>query len=143
MTPFALDSRLAADTLCVGQLDLCEVRLMNDRRFRWAILVPRRPRLCEIYELSRADRALLAEETALAAETLARLAGADKMNVGALGNEVRQLHIHVVARKVGDAAWPGPVWGAGAREPYPAGDGETFAVALAKALGLSANANAL
>ena len=143
MSGFALNPRLAADTFPVGLLDLCEVRAMNDRRFPWLILVPRRADLCELYELSRADRALLIEEIAETSEALKRLTGADKMNVAALGNEVRQLHIHVIARRIGDAAWPGPVWGKGVRDSYAQGDGAAFARAVAKALRLHPNANAL
>ena len=129
MSGFALNPRLAADTFPVGLLDLCEVRAMNDRRFPWLILVPR--------------RALLIEEIAETSEALKRLTGADKMNVAALGNEVRQLHIHVIARRIGDAAWPGPVWGKGVRDSYAQGDGAAFARAVAKALRLHPNANAL
>ena len=110
---FALDPRLAADTLAIGELGLSRLMLMNDARYPWLILVPRREGLRELVDLDRVERAELIEEIALVSEFLRALPGVDKLNVGALGNVVAQLHIHVVGRRVGDAAWPGPVWGAG------------------------------
>lgn len=115
---FALDPRLAADTLLVGDLPLSRVLLMNDSRFPWLILVPRRGGLSEVHDLSRQERAALIEEAARAGEQLKNLTSATKINIGALGNIVSQLHVHVVARFEGDAAWPGPVWGAGKASPY-------------------------
>ncbi|WP_294538650.1 HIT domain-containing protein [uncultured Rhodoblastus sp.] len=115
---FRLDPRLAADTFPVGDFALCRVLLMNDSRFPWLILVPGGADLREIFDLAPRERAVLIEEAALAGERLKALAGADKINIGALGNLVPQLHIHVVARLAGDAAWPGPVWGAGKATPY-------------------------
>ena len=116
-TDFALDPRLAADTDPVGELPLCRVLLMNDARFRWLILVPRRAALAEIADLPADDRARLLEEAVQAGEALRATGEVDKLNIGALGNMVRQLHVHVVARRIGDAAWPGPVWGSGAALP--------------------------
>jgi diadenosine tetraphosphate (Ap4A) HIT family hydrolase len=119
---FILHDRLAADTVGLGDAPLSAVRLMNDRRYPWLILVPRRAGLREIHELAAADRALLIEEIALAGQGLQAAAGAAKINVGALGNLVPQLHVHVVARSPGDPAWPGPIWGHGRPEPYDAPD---------------------
>lgn len=118
---FRLDPRIAADTLAAADWPLTTVRLMNDRRFVWLILVPRRPGLAEIHDLSPADLALLGTETARASRVLATALRPDKINVGALGNMVRQLHVHVVARRTTDPAWPGPVWGSGAPLPYADG----------------------
>jgi diadenosine tetraphosphate (Ap4A) HIT family hydrolase len=115
---FALDPRLAADTLEVGELTLCRVLLMNDSRFPWLILVPRRDNLSEIHELSPEERARLIDEAAFAGERLKALTGAKKINTAALGNMVSQLHVHVIARFDDDAAWPGPVWGVGKAAPY-------------------------
>ena len=133
---FALDPSLAADTLTVGDLPLSRVLLMNDRRFPWLILVPRRAGLSEIHDLSRKERALMIEEAALAGEKLKNLTGAKKINTGALGNIVSQLHVHVIARSEGDAAWPGPVWGAGKAAPYSSEAAKERVRALASALGL-------
>ena len=122
MTEFVLDPRLATDTAPLARLRLCEMRLMDDARFPWIVLVPMRAGATEIFDLEADDRAALIEEVAAASESLKRAVGAAKVNVGALGNIVRQLHIHVVARFEGDAAWPGPVWGFGARVPYAASE---------------------
>ena len=116
---FLLDPRLAADTLPVARLDLCELRLMNDERFAWLVLVPQRAGLVEIADLTPSERTLLWHEVERAGAALRAVAPCDKLNLGALGNIVRQLHVHVVARREGDAAWPGPVWGNGPAEPYP------------------------
>jgi diadenosine tetraphosphate (Ap4A) HIT family hydrolase len=110
---FALDPRLAADTRLVASLPLCDVLLMNDARYPWLILVPRRAGLVEIADLRDDEQAMLWQEVNRAAAALRAVAPCDKLNLGALGNIVRQLHVHVVARVEGDAAWPGPVWGNG------------------------------
>lgn len=115
---FALDSRLQNDTLHVASLTLCEVLLMNDARFPWLVLVPRQPQRVEVCDLTQDDQALLWREVTQASQALRSLAPFDKLNLGALGNIVRQLHIHVVGRREGDAAWPGPVWGSGTAAPY-------------------------
>ena len=117
--PFALHPRLAADTLEIARLPLCRLLLMNDARFPWLILVPEREGVREIHELEAADRALLIEEIAQVSRALVDMVEPDKVNVGALGNVVPQLHVHVVARFRTDPAWPGPVWGHGTRTPYP------------------------
>lgn len=115
---FALDPRLAADTMVVTDLPLCRVCLMNDARFAWLILVPRRRDVTEIDQLTDADQAMLWSETTQAMGVLRTTASPDKLNIGALGNIVRQLHMHVVARREGDTAWPGPVWGSDTATPY-------------------------
>jgi len=115
---FQLDPRLAADTVPLAALQLCEVRLMDDARFAWLVLVPRRGGCVEITDLSADEQALLWQEVNRAGAALRAVAPCDKLNLGALGNIVRQLHVHVVARVHGDAAWPGPVWGSGAATRY-------------------------
>ncbi|WP_349370475.1 HIT family protein [Salinarimonas sp.] len=119
-TGFALDPRLAGDTRAVGDLALSSVLLMDDARFPWLILVPRRAGASELTDLSDADARSLMDEIRIATGVLSEIARPDKINVGALGNVVAQLHVHVVARFRSDPAWPGPVWGSGARTPYPA-----------------------
>lgn len=115
---FAVHERLRADTLEVLDLPLCRVLLMNDSRFPWVILVPRRTAAREIFDLSQPDREKLMREVVGCAAQLKVLTGAVKINVGALGNLVPQLHVHVVARRSDDEAWPGPVWGVGKAQPY-------------------------
>lgn len=115
---FHLHDRLQADTAPVAQLPLCRVLLMDNRVWPWLILVPAQPGLTEIHQLSREDQHRLMDEIALASRTLEVLFAPDKINVGALGNLVSQLHVHVIARSKGDPAWPGPVWGSGFAERY-------------------------
>jgi diadenosine tetraphosphate (Ap4A) HIT family hydrolase len=117
---FALHPRLQADTAFVTDWPLSRVLLMDDARFAWLVLVPRCAGARELFDLEAAERAALMEEIARVAVGLKRLTCCAKINIGMLGNLVGQLHIHVVARNPGDAAWPGPVWGSGAPEPYAA-----------------------
>jgi diadenosine tetraphosphate (Ap4A) HIT family hydrolase len=119
MSDFVLHPRLAADTLPVADLALCRVLLMNDSRFPWLILVPRLAGAREIVDLPPVDRWTLAEEIDLAANALRAHCPTDKLNIGAIGNIVEQLHVHIIARRKDDAAWPGVVWGHGAATPYP------------------------
>jgi len=106
-----LDPRLRQDTFPVGQLVLSDLLLMNDARYPWCILVPRVAHASEIFHLSTAQQTQWWQETSLVAQHLQQHFGADKMNVATLGNQVHQLHMHVIARNRGDAAWPAPVWG--------------------------------
>ena len=118
MDGFQLAPRLAADSVFLTDWPLCQLRLMDDARFPWLILVPRRDGLEEWTELSAEDSAVLSAEIAKAGRGLAQMLQPTKINVGALGNIVRQMHVHVIARFETDAAWPGPVWGQGTRIPY-------------------------
>ena len=131
---FALDPRLEADTAPVCDLALCRVLLMNDSRYPWLILVPQRDGLAEIDELAPDEAALLMREIVQATRAMRRFAGVEKVNVGALGNIVRQLHIHIVGRRAGDFAWPGPVWGAGAPSAYDPAELKVRLVGLADQL---------
>jgi diadenosine tetraphosphate (Ap4A) HIT family hydrolase len=115
---FVLDPRLQADTRHVASLMLCDVLLMNDARFPWLVLVPRRVGMVEICDLPADEHAVLWQEVNQVSGALRSIASFEKLNLGALGNIVRQLHVHVVGRREGDAAWPGPVWGSGRAEPY-------------------------
>jgi len=122
MMSINLDPRLQADTVEIIELDLSTVRLMNDRRFPWLILVPRLSDLVELTDLSPGDRYRLMDNIALCSAALRNVyPDTHKINTGALGNIVRQLHVHVIARRTTDAAWPNPVWGVGTAEPYEDG----------------------
>lgn len=116
--PFALHPQLEKDTVFVAELPLCRALLMNDSRFPWLILVPRREDVREIFELDAQDRQVLIEETTLASRCLDKIFKPKKINVAALGNMVPQLHMHVIARFEDDEAWPNPVWGRGAAVRY-------------------------
>ncbi|MBY0356334.1 MAG: HIT family protein [Rickettsiales bacterium] len=108
---FELDDLLSKDSLFVRDLPLCQVRLMNNALYPWLVLIPRRVDMVEITDLSQADRVTLLDEMAYVSQALQKHTGAYKMNVAALGNQVRQLHVHIIARHTSDAAWPRPVWG--------------------------------
>lgn len=115
---FKLHSRLQHDTFRIGQFTLCEVLLMNDARYPWVILVPKRENISEIYQLDNKDQQQLMVESSFVASQLANMVNADKMNVAMLGNVVSQLHLHHVARFRADETWPDPVWGRGQAVPY-------------------------
>jgi len=118
MGGFRLNARIQADSRLVSVLGLCQLRLMNDSRWPWFLLVPQRSDVEEIYHLTPLDQTLLTFETSGTARALKRITACEKINIGTLGNRVRQLHIHVIARDPDDPAWPDPVWGVGNAEPY-------------------------
>ena len=132
--PFELDPAFSDSAIVIGDLPLSRVLLQDDARFPWLVLVPRRRAIAEIMALEPADRALLMDEIVAASRVLEALYGPDKLNVGALGNHVRQLHIHVIARFASDPAWPGPVWGHSPTVPYAAHVAGMTADRLVKAL---------
>jgi len=135
---FVLHPRLAADTAAIADWSLSRVLLMNDKRFAWIILVPRRPDVSELFELDENARTMLMGEIARVGERLKGWAraggGCDKINVGAIGNRVAQLHVHVVARTRTDPAWPDPVWGRGDPVPYGAAELSRVVAELREAL---------
>ncbi len=110
---FELDPRLAADSVFIADGPLSQVRLMDDTRFPWLLLVPRVPGAAEWIDLDGGQQRLLLAELDQLSRLLRGEPGVEKINIGALGNIVRQLHVHVVGRHAGDPAWPGPVWGSG------------------------------
>jgi len=115
---FKLHDALARDCAVVGDLPLCRVLLMNDSQYPWLILVPRREALREVCDLNTADQQLYLHESNTTCAILRSVFAAEKLNVGALGNMVPQLHIHHIARFAADAAWPKPVWGLLPAKPY-------------------------
>ena len=135
---FLLHPRLQEDGIEVGDLELCRVLLMNDARFPWLILVPRVHEAREIIDLDSVERSQLMEELALASTAMRSVFEPEKLNIGALGNIVPQLHLHVVARYANDDAWPAPVWGHGSAEPYKTGQIHATLRALRDALTLAA-----
>ncbi len=115
---FQLDPTLANDTIYVGSMGLCSLLLINDSRWPWLVLVPQRAGKEEIHDLNEAEQAELWQEVSKVSQFLKGYNQCEKINVGALGNIVRQLHVHVIARNKGDPNWPGPVWGYGEKTPY-------------------------
>lgn len=117
---FQLHPQLAQDTWLVTDLPLCRVLLMNETRYPWVILVPRRQDIREIHELTAMERQQLWQESDQVSRALMKLFKPDKLNIAALGNQVPQLHIHHIARFQTDAAWPAPVWGKFPPQAYTA-----------------------
>jgi diadenosine tetraphosphate (Ap4A) HIT family hydrolase len=134
---FALDPRLEATSIFVADLALCQARLQADARWPWIVLIPRRAGLRELEDLQPGDLEALTRETLAGARAVRAIGDAagraiEKLNVGALGNVVAQLHVHIVGRRSDDPAWPGPVWGFGAPVGY-ARDEVDLIVDLARA----------
>lgn len=121
LTGFTLHPTLERDSHHLAWLSLCEVRLIDDMRWLWLLLVPQRPDKKEIYELAPLDQVMMTFETNLVAEALQITTECDKLNIATIGNKVPQLHQHIIARTVDDAAWPEPVWGQGTAAPYDDG----------------------
>ena len=134
LSAFEIDERLERDGLLITRLGLCQLRILNDRRWPWLVLIPQRNGISEIFDLTPLDQAMLTFETNMVGAALKKATGATKINVGALGNIVRQLHVHVIARSEGDANWPGPVWGFGSAEPWDEGERKAFAARIVENL---------
>ncbi|KRD72935.1 HIT family protein [Ensifer sp. ENS10] len=130
LATFTLDERLERDGIPIASIGLCQMRLMNDRRWPWLVLIPQREGISEIFDLTPLDQTMLTFETTMAATALKTVTGAQKINVGALGNIVRQLHVHIIARNDGDPNWPGPVWGFGKPEPWDEKEHRDFAARI-------------
>ena len=138
---FEIDPAFVATSVPLGDLALSHVRLQSDARFPWIVLVPRRERAQELEDLAPGERDVLMDEILQAgaavramAEALGRPAA--KLNVAQLGNITPQLHVHVIARRPEDAAWPAPVWGFGVAEPYAPAALEAAVAAARVTLGL-------
>jgi len=117
---FKLDPQLKQDTVLVADWHLCQVRLMNDSRYPWVILIPKVEDVSEIHQLADEQQQLLLGESVRLSKALEQLFAPHKLNVAALGNMVRQLHIHHIVRFEDDASFPRPVWGVGDAVPYEA-----------------------
>jgi diadenosine tetraphosphate (Ap4A) HIT family hydrolase len=108
---WSLHPQIERDTRPLGDLPLSRLLVINDANYPWLLLVPRRPDLVELIDLDEVARAQLMTEIAIVARALKEVTQCDKLNIAALGNAVPQLHVHLIARRKGDAAWPKPVWG--------------------------------
>jgi diadenosine tetraphosphate (Ap4A) HIT family hydrolase len=115
---FKLNPQLEKDSIFVMDLDVCQIRLMNDSRYMWLILIPREENAIELHDLPLFVQGQIFGEITIVSKFIKEIIGFDKINIGALGNVVSQLHIHVIGRKIGDAAWPAPVWNNGEPIPY-------------------------
>jgi diadenosine tetraphosphate (Ap4A) HIT family hydrolase len=132
--PWTLHPQLESDTTAVGELPLSRLLLANDANYPWLLLVPRRAGASEIIDLADAEQIALATEIARVSRALKAATPCDKLNVAALGNVVPQLHVHVIARRRGDPAWPKPVWGAVPARDYEPAERERLVAALRREL---------
>jgi|TARA_B110000967_G_C18877159_1_gene558986 diadenosine tetraphosphate (Ap4A) HIT family hydrolase len=98
------------DSHFITELKLCSVRLINNSRFPWVILIPKRKNITDIYQLKKKDLNLLMQEIALASKIMKKTFNAFNLNIEKIGNVVSQLHIHIIARKKKDSSWPFSVW---------------------------------
>ncbi len=133
-SPWSLHPQLAQDTVPVGELALSRVLLATDANYPWLILVPRKAGLVELTDLTDNEQMQLMREIAAAARALKSITECEKLNVAALGNQVAQLHVHVIGRRHADAAWPKPVWGAVPPIAYDPKVRDGFIAALGHAL---------
>lgn len=115
---FVIDERIERDSIWLADLTLCQVRLQNDSRYPWLVLLPKIANVSEVHELSLEQQQQLIAESSQIADALKKLTGCKKINVANLGNVVSQLHWHVVARFEEDVTWPAPIWGVGQAVPY-------------------------
>ena len=125
MNSFTLDPRLANDCIVLGEMRLSLLLLLKNALVPWFILVPRRDQT-EIFELNREDQEALLEEINLLSGFVKELSGVEKLNVAAIGNVVKQLHVHVIGRNSQDFCWPNVVWGRPEITPYT--DEELWAI---------------
>jgi diadenosine tetraphosphate (Ap4A) HIT family hydrolase len=133
MASFILDRRLEGDSLPITELGLCTVRLRNDKRFPWLLLIPQIANASEWIDLTREQQHQLSDEIMVTSHLLQALVTPDKLNIATLGNQVPQLHIHVIARYKTDAAWPNPVWGNGSEIGYSEEESKRFIYELKSA----------
>jgi len=134
MTDFILHDRLAADTTLIGDLTACRVLLMNESKFPWLILVPRQQNISELHQLDKQTLTQVQHESIVISELLMSLFNGDKLNTGALGNLVPQLHLHHIVRFKTDSVWPAPVWGNFTPEQYTADALNALKVTLQRAI---------
>ncbi len=135
---WSLHPQLAQDTVPVGDLPLSRVLLASDANFPWLILVPRQAGLVELIDLNENAHIQLLGEVAAAARALKSITECEKLNIAALGNQVSQLHVHVIARRHSDVAWPKPVWGVAPSAAYNPTVRDGLIGALRRALQITA-----
>ena len=134
MNDYTLHPQIAADTINIPYHGFSELRLMNDQRFSWLIMVPQQADLKEIFELSTNNQQRLVEEISRLSKTLKHATRCDKINIAAFGNMVPQLHIHLIARFHDDPAWPGSAIGFAGAVPYDNGKAAEFITRFKKCL---------
>ena len=138
MSNTTLHPQLEKDSLFIAEYQSLQIRLVKDNRFFWLLLIPKRKDICEWHELRNTEQQDISTLTNIFSKALKSIEKADKINIGALGNMVAQFHFHILARHIGDAAWPGPVWGHNAGKKQDSG---LFDMRIDKVLGILKNLN--
>ena len=115
---FALDSRLINSSLQIAAIDAFQIRLVNDKRYIWLLIIPEISDITELDDLDPKTQTALFQIASQLSSSVKSYFQADKMNIATIGNIVSQFHLHIVARKQTDATWPEPIWGKGTAEPY-------------------------
>jgi diadenosine tetraphosphate (Ap4A) HIT family hydrolase len=133
---WSLHPQLKKDTIDIGDLPLCRVLVIKDAHYPWLLLVPRRRDVVEIIDLDEVAQAQLMTEIARVGRSLKEITKCDKLNIAALGNVVPQLHVHVIARRGSDVAWPRPVWGVMPPLAHDAEEVQNFISALRRKIWL-------
>lgn len=134
---WSLHPQLAEDTFEVGDLPLSRVLIIKDSNYPWLLLVPRRAGASDLIDLDEKEQAQLTTETNRVSRALKEITRPDKLNIAALGNVVPQLHVHIIARRMSDAAWPRPVWGVAPPRSYDPAEAARFAQALRETIGIA------
>jgi diadenosine tetraphosphate (Ap4A) HIT family hydrolase len=134
--PWSLHPQLEQDTEAIGDLALCRLLVSNDANYPWLLLVPRRPGASEIIDLDANDQQQVMTEIAAVSQALKAVTLCDKLNVAAIGNMVPQLHVHIVARRRDDPAWPKPVWGTVPARAWDAAERDRLVAAVRSKIGL-------
>ena len=98
------------DSYLITELKLCTIRLIDNSKFPWIILIPKRKKITDIFQLKKKDQNLLMNEIVFTSKVMKKTFKAFNLNIEKIGNVVSQLHIHVIARSKKDSTWPLPVW---------------------------------
>ena len=118
MTNFTLNPLIASTSSFIRQCGLCEVRMVNDKRYCWLLLIPQLPDIFELSDLTKSQRHEMMDYASQIAAIIQNKTKADKMNIATIGYIVPAMHLHIIARHEGDMAWPNPIWGNGSAIPY-------------------------
>ncbi len=116
---FLLHERLAAGSVTIGKHGVCRVLLKNNQHFLWLLLVPEvSSEVTELHHLDDQTYSSVCHTIKKFSSWVGTRVGIEKVNVAAIGNQVRQLHIHIVGRHSGDIAWPSVIWSNTEKQPY-------------------------
>ena len=108
--PFKIDKKFLKSSHHIIELKLCSIRLHDNSKFPWVILIPKRNKITDMSDLNTKDQILLIKEIVYVSKIMKKLFKTNKLNVEKIGNIVPQLHIHIIARYKNDFTWPLSVW---------------------------------